>query len=112
MTVNNAFHGVPAECQIMHRRRGWHRDMLSSETLYDIEKGFVKQQEVIAVVHISVIAAVSFLMPPHLFHHHSSYSLDVNLSRTTAQGRLQALPHPCQMFSGHTSMMFLQATSL
>jgi len=73
-------HGVPAECaQIMQRQLGWHRYMLSSETLYDIKKGFVKQQELTAVVHISLIAAVSFLMPPHLSHHHSSSSFDVSL---------------------------------
>ncbi len=104
---------VPAECaQIMRRRLGRHHSMLSSETLYNIQKGFVKQQEVIAVVHISLIAAVSFLMRPNLFHHHRLSSVDVSLSRTTAQGRPQELFHPRQMFSSHTSMMPLQATSL
>ncbi len=60
-------HDVPAECvRIMHRRRGRQHDMMSSETFYDIDKWFVKQHKLIAVVHISLIATVSCLMSePH-----------------------------------------------
>ncbi|DBA81118.1 TPA: hypothetical protein ACH3X2_007090 [Trebouxia sp. C0005] len=39
------------------RHQEHHHFLSSSETLFDIGKGFVKQQELIALVHISVIAA-------------------------------------------------------
>lgn len=47
---------------------GWgNLNMLSSEVLFDVDKGFMKKQELVLGVHISAIATVGSLgLPLHL----------------------------------------------
>lgn len=93
---------------------GWGKsDMLSSEVLFDIKKGFVKKQELVLGVHISAVAAVGSLRLLAIFTFCLSFHIQcVCRIPISSRGALRFLASLCQMCLSHILMMLPQMTSL
>ncbi|DBB14603.1 TPA: RCC1 and BTB domain-containing protein 1 [Trebouxia sp. C0006] len=96
---DNTEKSISRECvRIMHRRRGRQHDMMSSETFYDIDKGFVKQHKLIAVVHISLIATANstrqatgaFPSMPNVFQLHFNDASTSDIILQTGEVKIHA----------------------